>query len=384
VFAAQDAFVVNAVQVNALYACLQKISSVWYAETTLARARTATARNMTLSREGVMCGVVCACVEVLCYEDETFFDTTLDTTCIRPLVPQSRRVFRGDASCLRLSFLPCRTSLRASVLSQTSVMSAPAGSDDEPDPETVFAALPPPDAFQKDAGWSRDWSRVWAPHEEKLAATRHLQGEALMDAFRSRPDHVSPNGTGRVLFFDVTGGPLVRLAKERARCEQIACETKAARVARDVAEQERKRREDVPDVVRVANMPTAVLQNGDTVPLLGLGTWKSTEPGEARRSVEHALKVGYTHIDCASVYENEKEVGDGMNHVFRTTRLNRKDVFVTSKLWNDKVRHAFPKSRLPVLPRLVTVCPYIAQYMTDTFLAKRQSTTRTKSKPRAA
>jgi diketogulonate reductase-like aldo/keto reductase len=216
-------------------------------------------------------------------------------------------------------------------------MSAPAGSDDPPeDLEAVFAALPPPDAFQRDAGWSRDWSRVWAPHEEKLAATRHLHGEALLDAFRSRPDHVSPSGRGRVLFFDVTGGPKVRLAKERARCEQIRRETEVARIAKERLEDERKRETNVPDVTRVTNQPLGVLHpTGASIPLVGLGTWKSTEPGVARVAVEEALRAGYLHVDCASVYDNEDEVGDGMAEVFTTTKLRRRDVFVTSKLWND-------------------------------------------------
>ena len=216
-------------------------------------------------------------------------------------------------------------------------MSAPAGSDDTPeDLEAVFAALPPPDAFQRDAGWSRDWSRVWAPHEEKLAATRHLHGEALMDAFRSRPDHVSPSGRGRVLFFDVTGGPAVRLAKERARCEQIRRETEVARASRERLEDERKARDDLPDVTRLPHQPLGSLKpTGASVPLVGLGTWKSVEPGAARDAVEAALRAGYTHVDCASVYENEQEVGDGMAEVFLNTKLNRRDVFVTSKLWND-------------------------------------------------
>ena len=215
-------------------------------------------------------------------------------------------------------------------------MSAPAGSDDTPeDLEAVFAALPPPDAFQRDAGWSRDWSRVWAPHEEQLAATRHLQGEALLEAFRSRPDHVSPSGRGRVLFFDVTGGPKVRLAKERARCEQIKRETEVARLAKERHEDARKASENVPDVRRVANQPFGTLPTGARVPLVGLGTWKSTEPGAARRAAAEALRAGYLHVDCASVYENEEEIGDGMAEVFATTKLSRRDVFVTSKLWND-------------------------------------------------
>ena len=64
-------------------------------------------------------------------------------------------------------------------------------------------------------------------------------------------------------------------------------------------------------------------------------TWKSTDPGAARRAVEEALRAGYLHVDCASVYDNEDEVGDGMAEVFMTTKLRRRDVFVTSKLWND-------------------------------------------------
>jgi len=80
------------------------------------------------------------------------------------------------------------------------------------------------------------------------------------------------------------------------------------------------------------NIGTSVtLNNGKTMPLLGLGTWKSA-PGEVARAVEHALKVGYRHIDGAYLYANEKEVGEGI----RASGVAREEIFVVSKLWNTK------------------------------------------------
>ncbi|KAG1807234.1 NADP-dependent oxidoreductase domain-containing protein [Suillus variegatus] len=72
------------------------------------------------------------------------------------------------------------------------------------------------------------------------------------------------------------------------------------------------------------------LRNGQTVPAIGLGTWQS-EPNtsEINCAVEHGLKVGYRHVDCALFYGNEKEVGDGL----RASGVPREEVFITSKLW---------------------------------------------------
>ena len=50
---------------------------------------------------------------------------------------------------------------------------------------------------------------------------------------------------------------------------------------------------------------TLKLNNGVEIPVLGLGTWLS-EPGEVKLAVEHALKIGYKHVDCAAIYFNEK------------------------------------------------------------------------------
>ena len=68
--------------------------------------------------------------------------------------------------------------------------------------------------------------------------------------------------------------------------------------------------------------------NGARIPAIGLGTWE-LRGRICARLVEQALKLGYRHVDTAQVYENEREVGEGL----RASRVRRDDVFVTTKVW---------------------------------------------------
>ena len=81
-------------------------------------------------------------------------------------------------------------------------------------------------------------------------------------------------------------------------------------------------------------MQYASLSNGDQMPLLGLGTWKS-ESRQVYTAVREAIKIGYRHIDCASVYGNEKEVGDAIRDAIQNHDVTRSELWITSKLWSN-------------------------------------------------
>ena len=72
------------------------------------------------------------------------------------------------------------------------------------------------------------------------------------------------------------------------------------------------------------------LNNGTTIPCVGYGTFR-TPDDVAEKAVADAIKVGYRHIDTAAVYGNEEAVGKGI----KDSGIDRQDLFVTSKLWND-------------------------------------------------
>ncbi len=91
----------------------------------------------------------------------------------------------------------------------------------------------------------------------------------------------------------------------------------------------------------MSDVPSLQLNDGNQIPQLGFGVFQ-IEPRDTAEAVTRALEIGYRHIDTAEMYENEREVGEGL----RASGLGRDEVFVTSKLNNgfhrpDDARRAF-------------------------------------------
>src|SRR5258705_3903851 len=71
---------------------------------------------------------------------------------------------------------------------------------------------------------------------------------------------------------------------------------------------------------------------GARIPLIGLGTW-DLRGRVCLRIVEQALRLGYRHIDTAEMYDNEREVGEGL----RISGVPRNEIFVVTKIWPSHV-----------------------------------------------
>ena len=74
------------------------------------------------------------------------------------------------------------------------------------------------------------------------------------------------------------------------------------------------------------------LSDGNTMPLFGLGVWAANPGQETQDAVSCALEVGYRHIDTASMYGNEQDVGSALN----ACEVPRNEIFVTTKVWETE------------------------------------------------
>ncbi|XP_014363174.2 uncharacterized protein LOC106714606 [Papilio machaon] len=96
-------------------------------------------------------------------------------------------------------------------------------------------------------------------------------------------------------------------------------------------------------IAGASRAPCVELNDGNLMPIVALGTGRGTAKenesvDEVRKSVFWALEAGYRHIDTAAVYDDEEQVGQGIAEAIQKNIVTREDIFVTTKLWNDKHR----------------------------------------------
>lgn len=101
-----------------------------------------------------------------------------------------------------------------------------------------------------------------------------------------------------------------------------------------------------PDTLRDAKIPLA--HGSGAMPAVGFGTL-IPDPVATRQATKAALEAGFRHFDCSERYRNEQVVGDAMKEVLATGAIQREDVFITTKLWNnnhrpERVKPAFEAS----------------------------------------
>jgi alcohol dehydrogenase (NADP+) len=84
-------------------------------------------------------------------------------------------------------------------------------------------------------------------------------------------------------------------------------------------------------------VPKRKLATGDSIPVIGIGTFGSDNysPTQVSDAVYGAAMAGYRHFDCASVYGNEAQIGTVFAKIM-AAGISRKEMWITSKLWNDK------------------------------------------------
>ncbi|HLC47566.1 MAG TPA: aldo/keto reductase [Candidatus Norongarragalinales archaeon] len=118
------------------------------------------------------------------------------------------------------------------------------------------------------------------------------------------------------------------------------------------------------------------LNSGHSIPILGFGTYKMAGP-QAKSAIFEALKAGYRHIDTATLYQNEADVGGAIKRGISELGLSRDDLFVTTKLWNAD--HGNPRKALErSLNRLGM--PYVDLYLIHWPMPQSLSTWKTLEK----
>jgi len=91
-------------------------------------------------------------------------------------------------------------------------------------------------------------------------------------------------------------------------------------------------------MINISINTTKELNNSVKIPIFGLGTYLNDNGKQSIDTMLYALEIGYRHIDTASMYENEKEVGEAVC----LSGIPREEIFITTKLWNSD--HGYQKT----------------------------------------
>lgn len=112
------------------------------------------------------------------------------------------------------------------------------------------------------------------------------------------------------------------------------------------------------DAIKV---PQITLNNGGTMPCIGMGTFGSDRFGadEVSEAVAGAIRAGYRLFDCAACYGNEAEIGKVFHEAFEEGVVERKELFIMTKVWNDMHREVEKSCRKSIAD---LQCDYIDMF----------------------
>jgi diketogulonate reductase-like aldo/keto reductase len=117
-----------------------------------------------------------------------------------------------------------------------------------------------------------------------------------------------------------------------------------------------------PHTLRYTRIP--LTHGSGAIPAVGFGTL-IPDPVATQEATKTALDVGFRHFDCAERYRNEAAVGDAIQTAFRAGTVRRRDVFITTKLWNTNHRPERVKPAFEASCRRLQI-DYIDCYLTHT------------------
>ena len=113
--------------------------------------------------------------------------------------------------------------------------------------------------------------------------------------------------------------------------------------------------------VEASKVPQITLNTGDKVPCIGMGTFGSDRfsAGQVAAAVAGGIRVGYRMFDCAACYGNEKEIGEVFKAAFEEGIVERKDLYIMTKVWNDMHREVEKSCRKSIAD---LQCDYIDMF----------------------